>query len=60
MFSHPSLIPCTTKTNTDSKLSLGEQYTTVDKHLIAGHFDPKVFVNYSQVRSVVRDGIYIW
>ena len=30
--------------------------TTVDKSLVAGCFDPKVFVNCSPVRSVVRAG----
>ena len=29
----------------DSKISLDEQYTTVDKYFIARHFDLKVFVN---------------
>ena len=26
----------------DPKISVVEQYTTVDKYLISGHFDPKV------------------
>ena len=33
-----------------------EQFSTVDKYLKAGRFNPKVFVNCLQVRSVGRDG----
>ena len=32
----------------DSKTSLDEQYTTVDKHSMEGCFDPKVFVKCQQ------------
>ena len=42
--------------DTDTKISLVEQYTTVDKYLIPGHFDLKVFVNCLKVRSAMRDG----
>ena len=41
-------------------ISLVEQYATVDKYWIAGCFDPKVFVNCFQVRSVVRDAVYLY
>ena len=33
----------------DTKISLDEQYTTVDKYSIAGCLNPKVFVNRLQV-----------
>ena len=41
---------------TDTRILLVKQYTTFDKYLRVGRFDPKVFVNCLQVRSVVRYG----
>ncbi len=41
-------------------ISLLGQYTTVDKYLIAGRFDPKVVVSCFQVRSVVRDAVCLY
>ena len=40
----------------DSKISLVEQYTTVDKYSIAGRFKLKVFVNCLQVGLCQSEG----